>query len=214
MYTGIIKGRGLVRNVESKTGLSTITLELPDDLTLDLERGASVGVDGVCLTVTNIKEKLVDFDVMLESLSRTTLGALRIGHMVNIERSAKGGDEVGGHLTSGHVDCTGEILKIDRPENNHVLTFKMPRDFFKYIFPKGFIAINGASLTISNVDRNDCTFAVWLIPETLRITTFGMKEVGERVNIEIERTTQVLVDTTLNFLEEKFGRLDPQKILM
>ncbi|MEK7532799.1 MAG: riboflavin synthase, partial [Patescibacteria group bacterium] len=114
---------------------------------------------------------------------------------VNIERSASLGDEIGGHLLSGHIMGTAEITDIDHSDNNHRVTFRAPREWMKYIFSKGFIALDGCSLTIVEVDKTASTFTVWLIPETLRVTTFGFKKVGDKVNVEIDSRTQTIVDT-------------------
>jgi riboflavin synthase len=129
---------------------------------------------------------------------------------VNIERAAKDGAEIGGHPLSGHIDCVCEIAEIQRPENNCVMTFQVPRAFVGYIFTKGYIGLNGTSLTVSNVDKKSATFQVWFIPETLRVTTFGEKKKGDKINLEIERGTQVIVDTVREFLEERLGRMLPK----
>ena len=207
MFTGIIKGIGTVKEVRAKNNFSTLIITLPSKLSLDLEIGASISIDGVCLTVTTIDNEDILFDVMGETLRLTTLGELKSNSKVNIERSIKDGTEVGGHIISGHVDTTAEIISIETPENNYVVTFSLPESWRKYIFNKGFISVNGASLTLTNVDRQKGTFSIWLIPETLRMTTFGQKKVGDRVNIEVERNTQVMVDTTISFLEEHLTQL-------
>jgi riboflavin synthase len=102
------------------------------------------------------------------------------------------------------------IERITKPENNLVLTFKVPEPFIRYIFSKGYVGLNGTSLTASNVNKNGSTFDVWFIPETIRVTTFGAKQVGDRINLEIERGAQVTVDTIRDYLDEKFGALLPK----
>lgn len=201
MFTGIIRGIASIKAVQRRTGLDRLKFGFPAGSLAGLEHGASIALDGVCLTVSEFDSETATFDVMHESLRVTTLGSLDIGSTVNFERAATEGAEVGGHAVSGHVDCTAKISAILKPENNHVLTFAVKPEWFRYIFSKGYIAINGASLTITNADRAKNTFDVWLIPETLRMTTFGQKVVGDIVNIEIERQTQVIVDTVTNFLE-------------
>lgn len=205
MYGGIVQGRAPVKQVEDRPGLRTIRVELPEELRLGLTVGASVSLDGVCLTVSGLESDMVSFDAMAETQSRTTLGALHEGDRVNVERSMKMGDELGGHEISGHIDGTVEVVSVKKPENNQVLTLRAPREAVSYLFPKGFIALNGASLTVVDVDREACTFTVHLIPETLRTTTFGEKKTGDRVNFEIDRRTQVVVDTVRAFLEEQLA---------
>lgn len=209
MFTGIVKGRGKIVGLERLSGLSRFKIELPSGSTPGVEIGASVAIDGVCLTVTKIEGEILSFDAMLETLRLTTLGELSVGDQVNIERAAKDGAEIGGHPLSGHVDCTATISRIDQPENNYVITFQVPEGWMKYIFSKGYVAINGTSLTITNVIREQRTFEVWLIPETLRLTTFGLKRAGDRVNLEVERGTMVMVDTVISFLEGNIRELLP-----
>ena len=172
-----------------------MTLAFPEERVRGLVHGASVAIDGACLTVTAIDAAHVSFDLMGETLAKTTLGTLKEGNHVNIERSASLGDEIGGHLLSGHIMGTAEIIAIDNSDNNHMVTFRVPQEWMKYIFSKGFIALDGASLTLVDVDKTAGTFTVWLIPETLHITTFGFKKGGDRVNVEIDSRTQTIVDT-------------------
>ena len=146
---------------------------------------------------------------MQQSLGLTTLGGLSPGSRVNVERAARDGAEIGGHPLSGHVDVTGRILEVREPDNNRVLRVEVPASHRRYVFAKGYIAINGASLTVAEVDRRAGWFEVWLIPETLRMTTFGAKAQGQAVNIEIERSTQVVVDTVREALDERLGPLMP-----
>lgn len=155
----------------------------------------SVAINGTCLTVTRQEGHRLYFDAMQETLRLTTLGDLKPGDETNFERAARIGDEIGGHLLSGHIHTTATIVDILRPENNVTLWFELPETWAKYIFPpKGYIAINGASLTIGEVEGN--RFNVHLIPETLRATTFGKAtKGGQKVNIEIDSQTQTIVDT-------------------
>ena len=134
---------------------------------------------------------------------------LREGGRVNVERAAKEGAEIGGHPLSGHVDVLATVAAVRQPENNHVLRIAVPPRWMRYVFAKGYIAVNGASLTVAEADRAAGWFEVWLIPETLRMTTFGEKAVGAALNIEIERATQVFVDTVRDALDERLGPLLP-----
>jgi riboflavin synthase len=210
MFTGIVKGTAVIREARRQRGLYTLTLDFPAGFDQGLETGASVAVDGTCLTVTRHAPGWAEFDVMQESLTCTTLIDAVAGARVNIERAAHDGAEIGGHPLSGHIDCTATIVGIEAPENNRVFTIEMPTAWARYIFAKGYIAVNGCSLTVSDVDRSRNTFAVWFIPETLRVTTFADKKVGDGVNIEIERATQVTVDTIRGYLEERLGPLLPR----
>ena len=210
MFTGIVQGLASVATLTDRPGLRSFTLQFPPGFDAGLEIGASVACDGVCLTVTSLPAPgLACFDVMQQSLGLTTLGALAVGSPLNVERAARDGAEIGGHPLSGHVDCLGTLLAVRQPENNHVLRIGVPASHMRYVFAKGYIAINGASLTVAEANRQERWFEVWLIPETLRMTTFGSKRVGETLNIEIERSTQVVVDTVRDALDERLGPLLP-----
>ncbi|MFD2178363.1 riboflavin synthase subunit alpha [Veronia pacifica] len=164
----------------------------------------------MCLTVTEIlHNNRVKFDVILQSIRITTLGNYTVGTRVNAERAAKDGAEIGGHPLSGHIDFHTSIESIENVGNNYCLTLALEEQWQPYIFPKGYIALNGASLTISDVDKKQGWFQVWLIPETRNVTVFGHKEKGDKINVEIERGTQVVVDTVKATLEEQFKDLLP-----
>jgi len=210
MFTGIVQGVARIARIQEAPGLRSFTLEFPAGFTAGLEIGASVSCDGVCLTVTRLNsDTSADFDVMLQTLNLTTLGVLSTGDSINVERAAKDGAEIGGHPLSGHVDFTASLKDIREPENNRVLRISVPGHWMRYIFAKGYIAINGASLTVAEANKTENWFEVWLIPETLRMTTFGAKVVGDDLNIEIERQTQVIVDTVRAVVEERLGPLLP-----
>jgi riboflavin synthase len=184
-----------VVRVESKPGLKTYAVEIPQALVAGLELGASVSIDGVCQTVVRIDGAGVTFDAMEETLRRTTIGSIAEGRQVNVERSARSGDEIGGHALAGHVSGTAEIIDVRANENNRAVTFRVPAAWMSYIFPQGFIALDGASLTVVDVDQAQATFRVSFIPETLKRTTFGFKGIGDQVNVEIDSRTQIIVDT-------------------
>ena len=213
MFTGIVQGLAQVRQITDRAGLRSFTLDFPPGFAEGLAIGASVACDGVCLTVTSlVGPDAADFDVMQQSLALTTLGELRVGSRLNVERAAKEGAEVGGHPLSGHVDFQATLSDIRTPENNRVLRIGVPAPWMRYVFAKGYIAVNGASLTVAEAQREPGGagwFEVWLIPETLRMTTFGDKAVGASLNIEIERSTQVVVDTVRDAIEERLGPLLP-----
>ena len=210
MFTGIVQGLATVAELSDRSGLRSVELRFPTGFDAGLAIGASVACDGVCLTVTERpRPDHARFDVMQQSLALTTLGRLAAGSRVNVERAARDGAEIGGHPISGHVDCLAQVLELRRPDNNHVLRLELPPSHRRYVFAKGYIAINGASLTVAEVDRRAGWFEVWLIPETLRMTTFADKRVGDALNIEIERATQVVVDTVRDAIEARLGPLLP-----
>lgn len=207
MFTGIVTGTFPIVSLTRKPGLATFAVELDPPHAADLKPGASVSLDGVCMTVTKVDGTRAWFDAAAETLARTTLGAAAEGRRLNVERSARAGVEIGGHPISGHVDATAEIVAIERPENNCVITFAVPRAYARYVFNKGFIALNGCSLTVCDLDKATGQFRVFLIPETLRLTTFGAAKPGDRVNFEIDRQTQIIVDTIQAALENAVGEL-------
>ena len=210
MFTGIIQAVARISAIDDQPGLRSFTVAFPDGFCEDLAIGASVSHDGVCLTVTELLDPThARFDVMQQSLNITTLGALELGSPVNVERAAKDGAEIGGHPLSGHVDFTGTLVQRREFDNNLVWRVAVPPDFRKYVFAKGYIAIHGASLTVAEVNRAEGWFEVWLIPETRRATVFEDKRAGDVLNIEIERSTQVVVDTVREAVHESLGRLQP-----
>ncbi len=218
MFTGIVQGVAQLVETIDRTGLRRLVLAFPPDFDTGLAIGASVAVEGVCLTVSALHAPgRASFDVMQQTLATTTLGALHANARVNVERAAREGAEVGGHPLSGHVDFTARVAALTQPENNHVLRFSVPAPWMRYVFAKGYIAVNGASLTVAEAGRSAGAepagagwFDVWLIPETLRQTTFGSLRVGDAVNIEIERSTQVLVDTVREAVAERLDVLLPE----
>jgi riboflavin synthase len=208
MFTGIVQGVARVERIEDRSGLRTLRLSFSKGFDNGLQIGASVCVDGVCLTATALHDSAAEFDVMQQTLALTTLGEVGEGGAVNAERAAKEGAEVGGHVLSGHIDFKATISSIRTPENNRVLRIAVPAPWMRYVFAKGYIAINGASLTVAEAQRqaDDAGwFEVWLIPETLRMTTFGDKREGDALNIEIERQTQVIVDTVRAAVNEQLA---------
>lgn len=201
MFTGIVRGKFPIVSIQDKSGLRSFEIALSTELADGVGQGASVSVDGVCLTAVRFNGDRIGFDVMEETLRKTTIGQLKQGDHVNIERSAKIGDEIGGHVMSGHISTMAEIIAVETPENNKVLTFKVAPVWMKYIFSKGFIGLDGASLTVVDADKNVGTFKVWFIPETLHLTRFGEKKVGDKVNVEIDASTQTTVETVENYLQ-------------
>ena len=193
---------GRVVSVEQPAAdFRTHTVELPEDMAGGLQTGASVAHNGCCLTVTETDGRTARFDLMAETLDKTNLGRLKAGDLVNLERAARFGDESGGHLMSGHITATTEILRIERTEHNTTMHFALPAALKPYILPKGFVGLDGCSLTIGSVGVD--SFCVHLIPETLRRTLFGTRQAGDTVNLEIDPQTQAVVDTVGRILAAK-----------
>ena len=202
MFTGIVQGTAQIKAIIEKANFRTHVVEMPQEMLKGLQIGASVAHNGVCLTVTKIQDNLVSFDLMQETLKITNLGALKAGDFVNIERAMQMGTEIGGHILSGHVYCTADIVERIPSENNLQIWFQLPnQDMMKYVLTKGFIAVDGISLTIGEVREQ--RFCVNLIPETIHRTLIGKKAVGEKVNIEIDPQTQAIVDTVERYLAQK-----------
>ena len=193
MFTGIVQGMATLVAIEKKEMFQTHVIELSDDMVEGLTIGASVAHNGCCLTVTEINGTRISFDLMQATLRLTNLGRLKEGDLVNVERAAKFGDEIGGHSMSGHITLVADIVDVIKTENNRTIWFELPQESMKYVLSKGYIGIDGCSLTIGEVEEN--RFSVHLIPETLNRTLFGSREVGNQVNIEFDPQTQAIVDT-------------------
>ncbi|MFT8211363.1 MAG: riboflavin synthase subunit alpha [Symbiopectobacterium sp.] len=202
MFTGIVQGTAPVVSIDEKTNFRTHVVKLPPELLTGLMTGASIANNGCCLTVTAIDGDRVSFDLTKETLRLTNLSDITPGGLVNIERAAKYGDEIGGHVMSGHIMCTAGVVKILTSENNHQIWFRLADESqMKYVLHKGFIGIDGISLTVGEVTRS--RFCVHLIPETLQRTTLGQKRLGHRVNIEIDPQTQAVIDTVERVLAQR-----------
>ena len=199
MFTGIVQGTGrIVAKHTPSAGFCTYTVELPEHMAHNLQTGASVANNGCCLTITRINGRQVDFDLMAETLAKTNLGALEVGSPVNLERAARFGDEIGGHVMSGHIIAVTPITRIEESGLNRTVWFALPAALKPYILTKGFIGLDGCSLTIGSV--TDSEFNVHLIPETLQRTLFGTRRTGDLVNVEIDPQTQAVVDTVTRIL--------------
>ena len=200
MFTGIVAGTGTIREMSGKE-VVRIQIDFQSVTTDNLETGASVSIDGTCLTVVEIKSPIISFDVIPETLQKTTLGSKSAGSSVNLERALKMGDELGGHLLSGHILGMGEITERIEGKENLDLRISCPNQIMKFVQEKGYIAIDGISLTIGNVDET--SFSLHLIPETLALTTIRDKQVGDKVNIEVDSMTQTIVTTVERILEAR-----------
>lgn len=201
MFTGIVQDLVSVQAVIDEGDLIRLGLDL-GALTKQLMSGASVSVNGTCLTVTRVEQGTAYFDVITETLRTTNLGDLREGDFANVERSFHVGDEIGGHVVSGHVTATARLAQRRVSGNDHVLSFALDEKWMKYVFHKGFIALDGASLTVSAVDRERHRFDVSLIPETLARTTLGRVTTDGKVNVEVDAQTLTTVETVERLLSD------------
>ncbi|MBE0404796.1 riboflavin synthase subunit alpha [Halomonas citrativorans] len=207
MFTGIVQGTASIVEVHELDAFRTHVVALPSEMREGLEIGASVSHNGVCLTVTAIDGDNVSFDLMRETLRLTNLGALEPGGRVNIERAARFGDEIGGHSMSGHIICMANVVDIEEAPNNRRLWFSLPDTIGRFVFEKGYIGVDGISLTVGDVrraaDDSGIEFSVNLIPETLSRTMLKERLPGDKVNIEIDPQTQVIVETVERVLAKR-----------
>lgn len=183
MFTGIVTDLGSLRAVEQRAD-ARFTFDTAYD-TAGIDLGASIACSGACLTVVDKGPGWFAADVSGETLSKTTLGEWQPGTPVNFERSLRMGDELGGHLVSGHIDGVAEVVSSLPEEGSLRLVFEVPADLAKFIAPKGSVALDGVSLTVNEVDGR--RFGVNLIPHTAAATTLGGKQAGDRVNLEIDQ---------------------------
>ncbi|MFI6707342.1 riboflavin synthase [Nonomuraea sp. NPDC050478] len=183
MFTGIIEEKGEVVAVEAAGGGARMSVRGPV-VTSDARHGDSIAVNGVCLTVVDVRGDVFTVDVMKESLDRSSLGALSEGGAVNLERAVRADQRLGGHIVQGHVDGTAELLSREPGDNWDDLRFGLPASLSRYVAEKGSIAVDGISLTVTTVD--DGSFGVSLIPTTLKLTTLGERQVGDLVNLEVD----------------------------
>ena len=199
MFTGIVQEIGIISNKEETESGIRLEIKVSKNFLNNLEKGASISVNGVCLTVIEFENDIVSFDVIPETLRVTNIEFLSIDSKVNLERSLKFGDEVGGHILSGHISCRAPsklIISHDEIE----LRIHCPKDWIHYIFHKGYVAINGASLTVANKTEN--SFSVYLIPETLDATNLSDIKDGDSLNIEVDQTTYAAVKAAEARFEE------------
>ncbi|SEI60021.1 riboflavin synthase [Allopseudospirillum japonicum] len=206
MFTGIVQGVGEILAIEEKEQLRTHRVRLPASMLAGLTLGASVAHNGCCLTVTHIESDQVDFDLMQETLKVTNLGALQVGDQVNLERAARFGEDIGGHAMSGHIQVCAPVVEILHSPNNCQVWMQVPAPWHEYIFTKGYIGVDGISLTVGALRAQSPTgveFCVNLIPETLERTLIGQRQVQDLVNIEVDPQTQAIVDTVKRFLQQQ-----------
>ena len=201
MFTGIVSGKGYVQKIIKSKDYISLMIKAPKGFSKNLIKGASVSVNGVCLTVKKGKTDILEFDVIEETLQKTNLKNLSKSSKVNLERSMTAKTEIGGHLVSGHIHGTGEVLKVINRQATKDLQIKIPTSLREYFFYKGYVALNGCSLTIGKVLKT--SFYIHLIPETVSITTFKDIKQGDLINIEVEQATINTVETVKRVMSER-----------
>ncbi len=183
MFTGIIQAKGSIEQIESTGGDKRLLINVASLPMEDVELGASIAVNGVCLTAVDFTEQGFWTDVSVETLSLTTLGDLVVGSAVNLEKSLTPSSSLGGHMVSGHVDGMGEVVARHEDARSVRFTIRSPEEFARYIAKKGSICVDGTSLTVNEV--NGAEFELNIIPHTLQETLFGEYAIGSRVNLEV-----------------------------
>ena len=200
MFTGIIKDIGKIISLDNKKG--DLKISVKTNLSLaDISQGDSISCDGICLTATTLTKNTFNTELSKETLSVTTSKFWQKGKKINIEKSLLLGDQIGGHLVSGHVDCLGVLKNKEVIKGSTKLDFEIPKEFNKYISKKGSVAINGVSLTINETNKN--LFSVNIISHTLKNTTLGLLKLKDNVNIEIDTIARYAVNAAECFIKEK-----------
>ena len=201
MFTGIVSGQGYIHKVKNNVDYASITIKAPVGFSKNLKRGASVAVNGVCLTAKKGATDLLEFDVITETLEKTNFKLLSKGNKVNLERSMKANTEIGGNLVSGHIHGVGVIKSINDRGQTKDLRIQPPASLMEYLFYKGYVGLNGCSLTIGKVFKS--SFNIHLIPETIKVTNFQKMKKGDLINIEIDQTTINTVETIKKIMLER-----------
>jgi riboflavin synthase len=201
MFTGIVSGKGQVQKITKYKDYLSLIIKAPKGFSKNLVKGASVAVNGVCLTVKKGKTDFLEFDVIEETIQKTNLKNISRLSKVNLERSMTAKTEIGGHLVSGHIHGTGEVLKVINKQATKDLQIKIPKSLREYFFYKGYVALNGCSLTIGRVLKT--SFYIHLIPETVSVTTFKDIKKGDLINIEVEQATINTIETVKRVMSER-----------
>lgn len=200
MFTGIVEEMGEISHMERASYGLYYGVTFSEAFLEGVQLGGSISIDGACQTVVAKEGPTVFFNAVFETLEKTTLGGAHVGIQVNGERPLRVGDELGGHLLTGHVLGRAQLRAQDAQKR---FSFQTQASWIRYLFPKGYIALDGVSLTLGEVDQESGIFSVYLIPETLSRTTLGIKSVGSFVNVEVDFLTQAAVDTTIKILSQK-----------
>jgi riboflavin synthase len=201
MFSGIVEEKGLIKNLVEGNEIVALEISCSEKFIEGAAIGHSVSVDGVCLTITGISDDSLCFDAVQETLNRTLIGAYNLGSQVNLESSLKYGGPIGGHLMSGHIQLKGKIKEVLIVGDGKDLVIDTESHWSKYLSEKGYIGINGCSITIGQV--NETRFKIHLIPETLRSTNLENLVFDDEVNLEIDQNTIAVVDTTERVLSNK-----------
>lgn len=196
MFTGIIKNQIKIKEKKEENEILTFTLEKPKNL--KLKKGQSVSLNGICSTVTNLKSTTFEIDYMPETIEKTTVNQWLSGDLINFEESLRATDFLDGHIVQGHVDTTGTIQKITNKGESKVFEIKIPKEYSKFMAPKGSVSIDGVSLTIT--DTKPTTFSVALIPYSLKHTNLERLKKGDEVNIETDLLARYLYNLKLKSL--------------
>lgn len=191
MFTGIISALGTVKKITEGQKIKTFYIECPD---MHAKLGDSIAINGTCLTVTTIKGTLYSFDVVYETLLRTTLGSISVGAQVNVEKSLTLQSGIDGHLVTGHVDCVASVVKIHTDGQNRDITVSFPKILKKFIAEKGSITLNGVSLTVTKTTNT--TLSVTLVPHTLNSTNLGALTESDTVNLEVDVLARYVYNAT------------------
>ena len=201
MFSGIVQTVGKIESIKDKNHIKTIRIETHGDYLEDIAIGQSVSVDGVCLSLVKKNNEYCEFEAVEETINRTTLGSYKQGSKVNLEKSLKFGDTVGGHFVSGHIHTRGRIVEVELVGESKNILIEIEEKWIKYLTEKGYISVNGASITIGKVSKN--TFYVHLIPETLKTTNLDELIYDNYVNLEFDQATIAIVDTTERLINQK-----------
>ena len=197
MFTGIITGTGKIQKIDNTTK-NRSAIKLKVDLSKNskgLKIGQSVALNGVCLSVTNISKNICSFEMIDETMKKTDLGNLKVGSLINIERSLKIGERLEGHFVLGHIDGVATITKIEKKQKEVKIWFRIPKKLAKYVVQKGSIALDGISLTLVDVKKD--LASVCLIPHTIKITNFRTKKIGDKLNIETDILGKYILNLSL-----------------
>ena len=199
MFSGIVQEAGKVKDFLKREDIYNISIDCSSKITSNLKKGASVSVNGVCLTVKDENPEILRFDLVEETIKRTNFQKLKIGDNVNLERSLKMGDEIGGHLVSGHIHGISKVVSIEIRDQSWDVEISIEPFMQEYILHKGYVAINGCSLTVGEVSKE--SFLIHLIPETLSVTNLFQLEQDSTVNIELDQNTIIIADTVKKYLD-------------
>ena len=201
MFSGIVQETGKVIEFVKEKDIYNLSIDSSSDLISGLKKGASVSVNGVCLTVKDANPEILRFDLVEETIKRTNFQIIKAGDNVNLERSLKIGDEIGGHLVSGHIHGTSKVISIDIRDESWDVEISVEPFMQDYIQHKGYVAINGCRLTVGEDSKQ--SFMIHLIPETLSITNISQLQHNSIVNVELDQNTVVIADTVKKYLDGK-----------